>query len=165
MKNGTGVIKVYLVPSKKYAYRLRFACARAPEWVLEALKEINPEATIGFEDGSTTEDVQLHQVIEDIENQQYSIAEDEKNELKDLDDEVHFIGDNERQTVVMQSIKSVEESWDDTKVKQEEVEEQNVTETQSPNVPSQREAQGIYVTHLGRVSRPPNRLIETAYAT
>lgn len=64
----------------------------------------------------------------------------------------------------MQSIKSVEKSWDDTKVKQEEVEEQIVTETQAPNVPSQREAPGIYVTRSGRVSRPPNRLIETAYA-
>lgn len=95
MMNGTGVIKVYLVQSEKYAYCLRFTCTRALEWLLEALKEINPEATIGFEDGSTTEDIQLHQSIKGIENQQYSIIEDEENELKDLDDEVCFIGDNE----------------------------------------------------------------------
>ena len=36
--NGTGVLKVYLVQSKKYAYRLHFMHAVAPEWVLESLK-------------------------------------------------------------------------------------------------------------------------------
>jgi hypothetical protein len=48
--NGTGVLKVYLIQSKKYAYRLKFQRARAPQWVLDALNMIAKDATIGFED-------------------------------------------------------------------------------------------------------------------
>jgi hypothetical protein len=48
--NGTGVLKVYLIQSKKYAYRLKFQRARAPQWVLDALNMITKDATIGFED-------------------------------------------------------------------------------------------------------------------
>ncbi len=46
--NGTGVLKVYLVQSKKYAYRLHFKRAKAPEWVLEELQNLKTSA-IGFE--------------------------------------------------------------------------------------------------------------------
>jgi hypothetical protein len=48
--NGTGVLKVYLVQQKKYAYRLKFQHARAPQWAMEALNNISKEANIGFED-------------------------------------------------------------------------------------------------------------------
>ncbi len=48
MMNGTGVLKVYLVQSKKYAYRLHIKRAKAPEWVLEALQDLKTSA-IGFE--------------------------------------------------------------------------------------------------------------------
>ena len=48
--NGTGVIKVYLVSTKRYAYRLKFKRARVPAWVLEAIGNIQPGASIGFED-------------------------------------------------------------------------------------------------------------------
>jgi len=45
--NGTGTLKVYLVQSRRYAYRLYFMRAVAPEWVLENLKELNDDITIG----------------------------------------------------------------------------------------------------------------------
>jgi hypothetical protein len=48
--NGTGVLKVYLIQQKKYAYRLKFQRARAPQWVIDALNSISKDANIGFED-------------------------------------------------------------------------------------------------------------------
>jgi hypothetical protein len=50
--NGTGVLKVYLVQSKKYGQR-----AKAPEWVLEELQNLKTSA-IGFEieEDETTRD-------------------------------------------------------------------------------------------------------------
>lgn len=48
--NGSGVLKVYLVQSKKYAYRLKFQRAKAPDWVITALNSISVNSTIGFED-------------------------------------------------------------------------------------------------------------------
>jgi len=58
--NGTGVLKVYLVQSKKYAYRLHFKTAKAPEWVLEELQNLKTSA-IGFEieEDETTRDLYL----------------------------------------------------------------------------------------------------------
>jgi hypothetical protein len=46
--NGIGVLKVYLVQSRKYAYRLHFKRAKAPKWVLEELQNLKTSA-IGFE--------------------------------------------------------------------------------------------------------------------
>jgi hypothetical protein len=58
MMNGTGVLQVYLVQSKRYAYRLHFARAIAPEWVLESLKDLSDSIQIGFEEESQSlEDV------------------------------------------------------------------------------------------------------------
>lgn len=49
--NGTGVMKVYLIQSLKYAYRLPFEWAVAPTWVLEASGNVaQASANIGFED-------------------------------------------------------------------------------------------------------------------
>jgi hypothetical protein len=67
----------------------------------------------------------------------------------------------------MQSIKSVEEAWNDNmnvkqdKTKEEESECEEVTEQlQLCTAP-----QGFYVTRSGHISRPPDaHLIETAYA-
>jgi hypothetical protein len=62
MMNGTGVLKVYLVQSKKYAYRLHFMRAVAPEWVLENLKNLNPDVNIGFEDEEQAIDEKSHEL-------------------------------------------------------------------------------------------------------
>ena len=48
--NGSGVLKVYLVESKKYAHRLKFQRAKPPAWVVDSLNSIQPDAAIGFEE-------------------------------------------------------------------------------------------------------------------
>jgi hypothetical protein len=48
--NGTGVLKVYLIQQKKYAYRLKFQQARASQWVMDGLNSKSKDAKIGFED-------------------------------------------------------------------------------------------------------------------
>ncbi len=63
--NGTGVLKVYLIQSKKYAYCLKFVRAIAPEWVLAALKNIGADANIGFEDRDVTEENKVQEMIAD----------------------------------------------------------------------------------------------------
>ena len=42
----TGVLKAFLVGTKKYAYRLSFRSAKLPDWVITAIGE----KSIGFED-------------------------------------------------------------------------------------------------------------------
>ena len=54
--NGTGVLKVYLIQSKRYAYRLKFKRAKAPEWVLQALNSISVNQAIGFEESMDNPD-------------------------------------------------------------------------------------------------------------
>jgi hypothetical protein len=67
--NGTGVLKVYLIQSKRYAFRLRFVHAKAPEWVLQALKDINPDATVGFDREGDENGVKLQRIIGEIKSQ------------------------------------------------------------------------------------------------
>jgi hypothetical protein len=59
--NGMGVLKAYLVQSRKYAYRMNFTRAVTPDWMLEELNDIT-DATMGFE-----EDSPLEEEIEKIE--------------------------------------------------------------------------------------------------
>ena len=49
--NKTGVLKVYLVGTRRYAYRLHVRRAKVPEWVITAMNNIG-EASIGFEDST-----------------------------------------------------------------------------------------------------------------
>ena len=49
--NHTGVIKVYLIGTKTFAYRLKFKRAVVPDWVISAMNSIG-DRTIGFEDDS-----------------------------------------------------------------------------------------------------------------
>jgi len=94
--NGTGVLNVCLVQSKRYAYRLHFARAIAPEWVLENLKDLSDN-------------------IYDPDPE---------------DDEVEIIGGSDRVQVVMQSIKSVEDAWNELAVKQEKIDIETLEETE-----------------------------------
>jgi len=49
--NGSGILKVYLINSRKYAYRLQFQRAIALTWVLDTLEEVSSRGTgIGFEE-------------------------------------------------------------------------------------------------------------------
>jgi hypothetical protein len=163
--NGTGVLKVYLIQSKRYAYRLKFVRAKAPEWVLEALKDINPEANISFKDGEETQsNHNLHDLIDQIEAQDVTVVEDD--EAVEIDDPIDGIGDKDKQTTVMQSIKSVKEAWDDNDyypVKVEKIEDESTMQVEAQLEQIEPQSSGQYITRYGQVSRPPNRLIETAY--
>ena len=55
LTNHSGVLKVYLIGSKKYAYRLKFKRAVVPEWVVTAMNSISEGAVIGFEDNPEEE--------------------------------------------------------------------------------------------------------------
>ena len=55
LMNHTGVIKVYLIGTRKYAYRLKFKRATVPEWVIIAMNSIG-DKSIGFEDEAGAED-------------------------------------------------------------------------------------------------------------
>ncbi len=79
-------------------------------------------------------------------------------------EEVQIIGGNERESVVMQSIKSIEDAWNDDQVKHEVTEEETVPVEVIEQPEPLAQGQTHYVTRSGRVSRPPNRLIEMAYA-
>jgi hypothetical protein len=63
MMGGTGVLKVYLVPSRKYAHRLHFRRAVAPDWVNSALKSISDTANIGFEEETAELDDFLNKYV------------------------------------------------------------------------------------------------------
>jgi hypothetical protein len=54
--NGTGVLKVYLVTSGKYAYRLHFRRAKAPQWVISKMASVSLLGVIGFEDEAVNPD-------------------------------------------------------------------------------------------------------------
>jgi len=45
MMKGTGVLKVYLVQSRRYAYRMHFMRAITPGWVLEELNDLTDAKT------------------------------------------------------------------------------------------------------------------------
>ena len=47
--NKTGVLRVYLIGTRRYAYRLHFRSVKVPEWVITAMNNIGG-ASIGFED-------------------------------------------------------------------------------------------------------------------
>ena len=53
LRDRAGVIKVYQVETGKFAYRLQAKkVAEVPEWVLNKLRAVNPNTTIGYEDDS-----------------------------------------------------------------------------------------------------------------
>ena len=47
--NKSGVLKVFLIGTRRYAYRLNFRRAKVPEWVITAMNSIG-EKSIGFEE-------------------------------------------------------------------------------------------------------------------
>ncbi len=73
--------------------------------MLEALKDIDPDVSIGFEDESLGTDWQsMIQEINEQETKTFPVADNGT----DDEDEVQIFGGEDRETVVMQSIKSVE---------------------------------------------------------
>ena len=64
----------------------------------------------------------------------------------------------------MQSIKSIEDAWNEGNVKVEPDNVEEMPETMIEQSTTQIHEPTPYVTRYGRISRPPSRLIETAYA-
>lgn len=53
--DGSGIVKLYMVESKRYAWRLNFRRGmKTPNWVTVAIGNVAPESIIGFEDGEST---------------------------------------------------------------------------------------------------------------
>ena len=63
--NKTGVFKVYLIGTRRYAYRLNFRRAKVPDWVVTAMNSIG-ERAIGFEEETEeTRELVTQPTIED----------------------------------------------------------------------------------------------------
>jgi hypothetical protein len=164
MMDNSGILKVYIIQTKKYAYRLQFRQAIAPDWVIESLNNIDINATIGFEDGVEIP-IAPDQLPTDIVT-----TESDKNNL-DKTIEVNDLWQEEYPTeehnmVIMQAIDTIEEVLD---LPQEEEENNDimVTDVMNPGADAVLpiEEQLVYRTRSGRAVRKPSRLIEEAYAT
>ena len=94
--NGTGVIKVYLIQSKRYAFRLNF-----PRAILDALNNINLSTKISFEDGEP-------ETVAELETPEQA---KDAIEAIELQDEIELIGGPGHATVVHQSINAIEDVW------------------------------------------------------
>jgi hypothetical protein len=93
MMNGTGVMKVYLIQSKKYAYHLKFVHVIAPEWVLEALKNVSAEDSIGFEDEANLEVKQVREMNTEVENQEITTGvHDDNIDMLEDEEETRIMG-------------------------------------------------------------------------
>ncbi len=96
--NGTGILKVYLIQTKKYAYRLKFVRAITPEWVLEALKNVSTDDLIGFEDEENAMENQVQEMIAEVESQERKSVMYE-NDIDTLGDEeeIQIIGGQKKE--------------------------------------------------------------------
>jgi hypothetical protein len=164
MMDNSGILKVYIIQTKKYAYRLQFRRAIAPDWVIESLNNIDVNATIGFEDG-----VEIPIAPEQLPTDIVTTESDKNNldktiELNDLWQEEYPT--EERNTVIMQAIDTIEEVLD---LPQEEEENNDIMVTDETNPDADAilpiVEQLVYRTRSGRAVRKPARLIEEAYAT
>jgi hypothetical protein len=82
--NGTGVLKVYNIESKRYAHILNFRRARVPEWVIIELSKINPANEIRFEDDDVI-DMQLLE-NESFDDHEPPISQNLEDAVDKLDD-------------------------------------------------------------------------------
>jgi hypothetical protein len=163
--NGTGVLKVYLVQSRKYAYRLQFRCAKAPFWVLESLEDMSKNnMTIGFE-----EYPEMPMPLEPNENENVTqdIAQSPVIDTNDTDEAEIYKDSNTEPMVVMRAVDTIEEVLDMADENKQdhlsEVVEQNAEEPAEPSRVTHVEA---YRTRSGRVIKPPERYgFEKALAT
>jgi hypothetical protein len=132
---------------------------------MEAMKNISADDSVGFEDVTTMEGNQIQEMIAEVESHETknNTYDDEINMIEEHE-ETKIMGGQDRETVVMKSIESIEHAWKEMDVKSEPI---DVDEIQT-DITEQIETQVLepvpYVTRSGCISRPPNRLIETAYA-
>ena len=87
--NKTGVIKVYLIGTRRYAYRLNFRRAKVPDWVVTAMNSIG-ERAIGFEE-ETEETMELvtQPTIEDGPTEGEEHEEQDQDELQEAHGDIN----------------------------------------------------------------------------
>ena len=94
--NKTGVLKVFLVGSRKYTYLPNFQRGKVPEWVITAMSSIR-ENLIGFEDHSA--EIRNGAIPEDpIEAHEH--MEDDYGDVPELVDEYDAVEVNEANRVL-----------------------------------------------------------------
>ena len=156
--NGSGILKAYLINSRKYAYRLQLQRAEAPTWVLDALEQVSSRSTgIGFEENENEMmPVRNELIIEvaDVPNDEVEMnigtgANENMDEAMDANP-----NDPEKETpmVLMRAIETIEEVLDMTNNDNDnmnEVESQPVT---NETLPATNE---LYTTRSDRVVKPP----------
>jgi len=116
--NGSGVLKVYLINSRKYAYHLQFQRAVAPTWVLDALEQVsNRNTNIGFEENEILPD--RNELIMDVTNfrndeVKLNIDADINDEVDEPSNEDPNNQENETPMVLMRAIDTIKEVLDMT---------------------------------------------------
>ena len=86
------VLKVFLIGSRKYAYRLSFRRAKVPDWVITAMNSIG-EKSIGFEDQrEETETTETRLIDEGVPEGPQEHPEYVENDVEDHLEQ--FEGDN-----------------------------------------------------------------------
>ena len=175
--NGTGVLKVYLIQQKKYAYRLKFQRARAPQWEMEALNSISKDTTIGFEDAQETPPERIEAVPN--ENVQTETGPDETKEVLQLPDDqnqdlvkaiaqLEEIEVSEMEVLDQVPVGIADNLHEDseTTVIEADAEEAKEAEIMIPEPVEGTPTETEYRTRYGRVVRKPERYRDTekAYA-
>jgi hypothetical protein len=162
--NGTGVLKVYLIQSRKYAYRLQFRRAKAPSWVLESLEDVSKNTmTIGFEENP---DMPMPLESNETENIAQDVNQSPVVDANDNDEAEVFEDLKTEPLVVMRAMDTIEEVLDmadDRPDQLAEVVEENIDEQKESSSITQVEH---YRTRSGRVVKPPQLYgFEKAMAT
>ena len=114
--NGSGVLKVYLIQSCKYAFRLQCQQAIAPSCILEALEQVSSrDATLGFEDVNKLPD-RIDLMIDNAEVGQ-SLGQNNETQMDDAVKEennikTQVIQQKRPPVVLMKAIDTIEEVLD-----------------------------------------------------
>jgi hypothetical protein len=108
--NGTGVLKVYLIQSHKYACRLQCRCAKAPSWVLESLEEVSRNnMMIGFEEYP---EISMPLESNESENVTLELTPNPIMDVNETDEAEIFEELSIEPMVVMQAVDTIEEVLD-----------------------------------------------------
>jgi hypothetical protein len=118
--NGTGVLKVYLVQTKCYAYCLHFTRAIAPEWVLDHMRAIDGDEKIGFKEEVQPINKTKTEWLDEEDVEKMIPVFDYNNEEED---KIEIIGNQNHAQVVTQSIQSAEDAGQEMSIKQEALDE------------------------------------------
>jgi hypothetical protein len=156
--NESGILKVYLINSRKYAYRLQFQRAVAQTWVLDALEQVSSRSTgIGFEDNENEMMPVRNELIMDVADVANDIVEmnigtGANEDMDEAMDENPNDPEKETPMVLMRAIETIEEVIDMTNNDNDNMNEVESQQETNETLPVTNE---LYTTRLGRVVKPP----------